>query len=514
MNPAFCLHFHLIDMERLKSHIFISLFTLVLVSPGQPSQAGLVERFNALLCGQVLRETALKSARKTQDELKKIRPVDITKASPIHEFKKEKTVEELVKEGLKLHSESWKELGIPKSAWEYYDLKTGKFNYKLDQPRLLALENGDVPLTAIRMNYSDESSEISDDLLREYIELLKISLALELWIIVNHDHGQKLQAHLLHLPDTLMKRIKIASVGSKSNVLLWAQDPAKPLASGHRSLLPRLYLDSMEAGVDHAAYYRDSEWALDAAGLSKVERSLFRFEGGNIIVGAQHIFVGSDIIDVNARDLRISRHEAKRVLSIEFGKEVLEVGAPLDTSGGLAQIDFHIDLSMAVVRNKKTNRETVLLGSPSKAIEILSSNISIIQKKQTPLFYKTGEASNEYKRMSENQILAQLKKSDSYYREAWVKYMTKKLQRIGYEVALVPGLYMQNMGRDDLEYYNYTNLIVDTEKILMPNLGIDSLDKYSRKVYEDLGYEVIGMDSSRFTLCLSGGIRCTGETFR
>ena len=90
----------------------------------------------------------------------------------------------------------------------------------------------------------------------------------------------------------------------------------------------------------------------------------------------------------------------------------------------------------------------------------------------------------------------------------------KDLQEKGYEVRTVPGFENLISGGNRLNAQNYTNVVLSENKALVPAYGVRAVDEAAFKVYRDLGYEVIPMRSTRYTLCMEGGIRCTSETYR
>lgn len=95
--------------------------------------------------------------------------------------------------------------------------------------------------------------------------------------------------------------------------------------------------------------------------------------------------------------------------------------------------------------------------------------------------------------------------------EAGLTYYAQIARSHGYEVRTVPGI----TTREGTMYgINYTNVILSGKEALVPHYGIEALDRVGRKVYEDLGYDVISMDSTANSICAWGGIRCASETYR
>lgn len=368
---------------------------------------------------------------------------------------------------------------IPKEAHKYYDKKTGYFNYKPENPIKLAVENGDAKLSAIRMNWIPEHDAISTEQLENLIPYLRNNPTVELWISSQPQWHKKIALQLEKLSPKERQQIKWIE-HKEVQGSLWAQDGSKPLASGNETMVPRSNHQNPDLGLS----------PLIEKDLLKTRKSLFKFEGGNLIVGEKEIFVGPKVVEDAMKDFFISRTEALEALSREFGRPVVELGVPFGNQ--MKQVDFHIDLSMSIVRDYKTKKEVVLLDSETLALELL--------KKAA----KDNGARSEHLK----EVLKTLDPDEILSREKALNYMEMELKKKGYEVRRIPGL-SQNE-----HIFNYTNSIYSGNSALVPEMGISVWDESVKATFIEMGHEVYPMPVAQKSLCQKGGIRCLSETFR
>jgi hypothetical protein len=415
-----------------------------------------------------------------------------------------------LKNGKPLTYDVLRKQGIPAEMLPFYNLQTGEFNYQPKTPLELAKENGDTNLKAIRMNWDYRNPDIGLEYLRELSALLQKKPGMEIWIAGGVGE-KRLENAIANLPREVRKQIKV--IGADSNNNLWAQDASKPLAEGAATLRP----PGMALGRDSASYFAPI-YKLQEAGLVQVRSTPFRFEGGNIVVGDKHVFVGPDIVTYAVEDFKISRDEAIKALSKEFGKQVVEVAHHRDNSS--VQIDFHLDLTMAVVRNRKTGKETVLIGSVKKAAELLTKDFRETNTaprslgelaKGSSTSGPTGSGEKKLAGLFENINDQKLEE-----RESKLDGVAEQMRALGYEVERVPDL--SNRAGHTLtrvpEIYNYTNIILSGDVALVPAMGAKVFDESMDQTMRNLGYDPVPFKVVQETICLAGGVRCISETYR
>lgn len=403
-------------------------------------------------------------------------------------------------------------LSIPEEMRRFYDSTTGAFNYRPTRVNLLALENGDAPLDAVQVNWW-KIGTVSTDELRDLRMAMEILTRLKLWIEAEPLEIPPLQYLIDRLPKEMRRRIQIIAQDGPSQVargtLIWGQDAAKPLVEPNTSLIPL-----HDRGTDYSRAVK----TLAGAGFIQLRDSMFDFEGGNIISGARNVFVGAHILSGVMFQFHISRDEALRALSAEYGRPVIEVGPihPL----GRRQMDFHIDLTMAVVRDRVTQEEVVLLDSGLEAFRLLLGDRNLAQMPADPqtllrsLVQPRGcdPASNRLLTAAEKRLIGTLSRSlDTqrfFAREAGLQQVEAELQHQGYRVIRVPSLVAMGQG------INFTNSIFSGPHAIMSMSGVRVWDDHVRTIMRDLGYSVLFMPVTQKSLDQQGGIRCLLQTFR
>jgi hypothetical protein len=427
---------------------------------------------------------------------------------------------------------------IPTRFHRYYNKDTGKFRYLTSEPVELALENGSSKLSMIRINYlTDGYKDISHEVVSDYIEAMKIITDFKLVIVVASYQKKMLVDQLAGIEPSIRRRINISTINVPeklrkqitSSSALWAQDSSKPLANGSAT-----YMHNDGYSVKRPIYKVFTK-ALVKSGHAKVKQSLFDFEGGNLIVGDKHIFLGADTIKSLSDRLEITQKQAVKTFEVEFGKPVIPIGLPYEVKrkGFTLQNGevFHIDLSMAIVRDlsdKEVVREIAVVSSPEKLfddffnisnigskskeeyIEITSSLLRKITKNKWDESITATERKLYYK-------IAMLTYTDMILKIEETKFIKYLLEKQGYKTKEVAGFYPPgklSMDGDGSPIINFTNVIISGDNVIIPYYKSKKLMESAEKTYRDLGYNVILAKSSEGSFCLDGGIRCLSETHR
>ncbi|MBP7843469.1 MAG: hypothetical protein KA116_01520 [Proteobacteria bacterium] len=434
------------------------------------------------------------------------------------------TVAERVLGGMPLTTENLNKLGIPQELHKFYDLRTGVFKYKINRAEHLAAENGSLALDVIRLNLN-HFHDTALSVFLEYIEVLRAEPDLKLWINVPESQ-LKVFAELL---DNQFKDIKnritlIPDPNKKSVAPIWTQDHEKPIVShgkGYEALIPvHIWKEGEHTGTSP----QEALWRATRMQYGYVKSPL-QFEGGNIIVGSNQVFVGTDTIMQNMERLKISRPEAIAALSEEFKLPIIEIASPSSMkSSDRAQLNqpiFHIDMMMAVVKNKNTGKDVVLLESPKMALRtlarILPDEVGIL----TPdarlfdkgFFDKLVGIEKDF-----IQTLRGVSLKDLISHQQQLDDIARDLTEQGIEVKRIPGLTMHHTNLKEentkVRHFTWTNSIISDSYVLIPGLGVPRLDIQAQDIYRNLGYRVHSMVSSQSTLPLLGGIRCVSGTYR
>ncbi|RYZ69741.1 MAG: hypothetical protein EOP05_14360, partial [Proteobacteria bacterium] len=228
-------------------------------------------------------------------------------------------------------------------------------------PRVsLSLENGRQKLDFARIHFSKRDAALADVILEDYLQLAEKQRGLRLLIVTDReDLGAKLRT----VPSDVRNRIQIEH--SKESLWIWAQDGSKPVD------LPRTTAEFGQARYTKSTTELGERAVLDVIPVAVNGAQEHFLQGGDIIVGDRHVFVG--LAEINY--VRMAYHESEagalRVLSAIFQKEAVPAYVR-ETGHGAEAWSFHIDLDMVVAVDRKTNHEVVLVRSPEELLNQLA----------------------------------------------------------------------------------------------------------------------------------------------
>jgi len=399
---------------------------------------------------------------------------------------------------------------IPPQLHKYYDEK-GHFHYYRDAPITLSTENGDSKLLAIRTHFS------KDSIATNYFSILEKMPTVELWILTSPVQNLELKAIIDKLPSNIRDRVKPIKIEGQT-LIPWAQDGSKPISSQTPQILrPK------DGNQFELEYLINTSRILERTmGVQAID-SPFRFEGGNIIVGARQIFVGPSIVEDLMMDLLITRKEALQALEAEFGKPIIEI-AQTRFDGSRIPIEYHIDLLMALGRNQKTRQEVAFVSSQDTFLQTFFGLPPINQIKDSRHFMvEKGKALRRLRDRYQGQNLPQTdhdllstfsEMSYETVRESEVAYefARQTLKEQGIEVINIPGKYKKS--KNQLRSFNFTNVIFSGNQVIIPRYNSILIGDKVRKLYEEMDYEVIEIEDIEKLMRGDGGIRCTMETYR
>ena len=405
------------------------------------------------------------------------------------------------------------------------------FEFSPSAAQRLAPEDGSQKLRAIRLNWDSNSKSLGYDASKkvffDFANALREMPGVELWVAFDRVDESEVREAIAKLSRDIRSRTHLVPHSAK-NTMIWAQDASKPLENENTTLVQKRGLKV------NRSVYRDVITALGEQGLAAGRKSSLAFEGGNIIVGSHHTFVGSDIIQHFEREKRITNAQAIAAYGAEFGRPVIEIGAP-STTGARVQPDFHIDLSMAVVRDltSESKEDVVVMQSVEKFLQVAfgfpalesMTNEQFARAKVRALEESIAQVEDGRKIVGVErtlfQALRRMTLSDAKKMEERYRALERIVEAEGYRVHRIPGMTFEGGpgGHHSdfiwpLPFYNYTNIIVSDDQVLVPNYGLERLDRVSQNVYRALGYQVIKMHSAPITFGMSGGPRCAAETYR
>lgn len=321
-------------------------------------------------------------------------------------------------------------------------------------PLVLASETGTEPVKLMRIDL-----EIGDYLgvLRDYLQHLPELPGVNLVVVTMATRGSEYWRQIENeIPVELAGRVWITTARETHSI--WAHDGSKPLATYGQTLARVM---GILAASDQRL--RWATQALTAVDIEVIESDL-PFEGGNVVVGDFHVFMGSDIIEYMMDETGAPRSEIVAAYGRQFGKPVIEVGAPT-VGGEVLQPAFHLDLFFTVARD--WTRPGV-------------HNVILLQE-------ALGGAGDYSERL---------------------EAIAEQMRRLGFEVRRIVGQHSGAAVR-----ITYNNVVLSGQTALVPAyFGHDNEEAF--EVFRRLGYQVLPMKSSDETMRWNGAIRCATETHR
>jgi len=247
-------------------------------------------------------------------------------------------------------------------------------------------------------------------------------------------------------------------------ITAWARD--RYLVVGDRMLLSNYYHDAFAWPADR----RIGELFAKRMLTKKPVQSHLFFEGGDIVLGAEHAFIGYDTILENAQANRIDEGTAARELGEMLGRKVVVLGT--DTGPP----HEHCDMYVSVVGARR-----LLVGDPRLSLVAMP---------------KEGGYSEESHRL----------------RAAAFDRVAADLRQAGFRVERIPLL----IG-DDGNFRTWNNAVTETRAdgfhVYLPRYGVGALDRLAQAVWKRCGFRVHPI-SCAGSIVHGGAIRCLTHTVR
>lgn len=416
--------------------------------------------------------------------------------------------------------EALKKLGVSPEAVKYFD---SNGNMIIKNTFQLVTENGDKVLDRIQIGFDTREIENSTLIFNDLVSALKKNKTLNLSVVINSNKIGYLEILLKTVPKNISKRITI--VPHDGEVYLWARDGAKSLEIKKQPQV--VSVSGMLVQIDGVDVKRSDYEKVSVVFSNNSNKlllkSVFRFEGGDVIVGSENIFIGPRIVQAAMHDYGLSWEQAVYYLSLEYGKQVIPIFT-IDRSRAPIPVKFHIDLAMTILRSKKTATEVVFVESPfelfktlfGKELSIESTDSLFLQNIRMTINKRISEAkSGKPIALGELNLFKLLIKNrfeDHVKNELDSRLVVQTLKKHGYEVQLVPGIKVSSNNSN--EYINWTNVVpLSPDSLLVPNYSIPKIDKAVYSIYKSHGYDVIPAHSSESTIKLNGGIRCVTNCY-
>lgn len=265
-----------------------------------------------------------------------------------------------------------------------------------------------------------------------------------------------------------IKRPEIVIVGRP--ITQWARD--RMIAVGNGSLVDLLTPRADCVGPDYTGDLATASTLADRHGCRAVPVAL-EFEGGDIVCGGKHTFIGWDTIRSNSETA--STDDTIRAFQRLLCSEVVVVGRPVPPH-------IHVDMYLTMF-----DQNTVMLGDPIAGGDLLEKC-----QQQTPL---VALPSFDTWTIAAQQVVA------PQYEEVW-----RELHQRGLRVLRVPILHGEQGG-----VLTWNNALVERRgaerRVYLPVYGVPLLDDEAARAFRDAGSRVFAIDVSG--IAPDGGtVRC------
>ncbi len=450
------------------------------------------------------------------------------------------TIDDIINANHEVTNLTYEALGIPEKFWSNYDFNNGQVQFKNNELYSLVVDNGTRKIKKIHIYYRNSNNEDKSLPYGHLNDFKKILQHLEdtQLIVYTNEYSHELNMWSVTLPMNLLDRVKIINI--EDSVLdFWTRDWATAIESENGdesiSLVPydRYEFQQSYNYEENPFYILPNDKKQFTSKASKLI-----FEGGDVVTTERHIFIGPEAIKDTQKLLHLSEEQAVQFYESSFGKPIIPVGGYFEGSDTaprqLESLAYHSDLAIAVLENKNLkkykNNEVIILSSPLLALKLIIDNKMINPKTPEELDLLINDAianiddlnSSNYIKISLKQLLTLGISTEHLFREIQhIKDLKKKLIDLKYDVVEVPGLkkwddsyiydHFENNNYFPLPIFNYTNIISSQGYVFASHFDFSLFDQYAKKTYEEMGYEVIEMQSSVLSLIDYGGIRCLSQ---
>ncbi|MGC8862562.1 MAG: hypothetical protein ACP5R5_07275 [Armatimonadota bacterium] len=318
-------------------------------------------------------------------------------------------------------------------------------------------------------------------------------------------------------------RLEFFILPGKSDFTIWPQDPFVVLVArdGRRVLLASREFDRADdrlipqrlAGHLHIPY----------------RRSKLSFEGGNIVAGSRHVFIGANTIRYNAIRLHKTDPDIVRAFQREFGRPVLVIGPvpqPVD----------HIDMMLTAAGGdligvadpgwgaRLVQRELKQNPGRIKAFERCCEEYYFGNPRVRALRDVKGELIKPPNIEGETSAAAE----DSERIAPELDRIAVELRRYGYRVRRFPFLMrarkmtpLSSSGKKPPDMQagypclTYNNVLIEDDSahriVYLPQYGLAALDRAASDAWRRLGWRVVPVQGFAISAMYGGSLRCCAK---
>lgn len=323
-------------------------------------------------------------------------------------------------------------------------------------------------------------------------------------------------------------RVRFLELPKDNAITIWPQDPFVVLTSSHGNeiLMSKKFERADDAAMaPHLAEHLG--WPLT---LSSLE-----FEGGNIVVDEDKVFIGENTIVFNALSKDKTVKEIVQQFQQDFKREVFVIGPT-------PQPIPHIDMILTPLGNKQFAVADSRLGA-AVVQKILNENPAQVEQFELQSEqYFFGHPDIEAIQLVNGEVYhapglqgaSNIAVEQSLKLADYLDALSASLQKKGYRVFRVPLLQQwqedlptftdEQLSNDSyrprLNYpiLTYNNVLLESreneKRVYLPQYGLATLDESAQQSWEEIGYKVIQVDGFTTSALYGGALRCSVKVLR
>ncbi|MFH1732214.1 MAG: hypothetical protein ABIF82_11280 [Planctomycetota bacterium] len=325
-------------------------------------------------------------------------------------------------------------------------------------------------------------------------------------------------------------RVELVTLPAESNFTIWPQDPFLVLTrpDGKKTLLASAAFERADDRVIPERLAAHLGWPRRASELS--------FEGGNIVCGSRHVFIGAETVRFNAMRLDVSDEEVVRKFQRELGRPVLVIG-PMPQPVG------HIDMILTALDSGRLALADPAWGArlARKELEEHPEAVAAFERACEELYFgdpqirtlrgRGGKAIGPPKVAGRTSAAADASERIAHHLDR----LAGELRRRGYSVHRVPFLFDRREAKPDVpatspaaagpepagkdetpkpDYpcLTYNNVLMETSDgerlVYLPQYGWVAMDKAAREAWAKIGCRAVGVKGLAISSMYGGSLRC------
>jgi hypothetical protein len=312
------------------------------------------------------------------------------------------------------------------------------------------------------------------------------------------------------------RHVAFVEVPDAKTLSIWPQDPFVVVGNSHETclLVPASF-----------ARFDDDQMAnaLAEALQIDVRQSSLEFEGGNIVVGNESVFIGFDTIEKNMKNLQLESPVVVDRFAVEFGRPVVVVGEQKQTIG-------HIDMVFTPLGDNKVAVADSRLGASIVKESLASAPLQIerFERRCEKKFFGHPRISKVQLRgggaISRPPLVGKTVQvlDESLALASELDQIAQQVEAAGFNVVRIPALIPAQSDRVDefgnakpeYPFLTYNNVLMEIEDattriVYLPQYGLSTLDAEARLVWENLGYDVRPIRGFAISSMYGGALRCS-----